>query len=62
MYTIIEYVIVHKANIYEVNDISHLNKGDKVMLNLHVFGKGRSTYFKPEFCVDGILLINKFQV
>ncbi|MHD0402843.1 hypothetical protein [Enterococcus durans] len=38
-------------------DISHLNKGDKVMLNLHVFGKGRSTYFKPEFCVDGILLI-----
>ena len=29
----------------------------KVMLNLHVFGRGRSTYFKPEFCVDGILLI-----
>lgn len=23
----------------------------------HVFGKGRSTYFKPEFCIDGILLI-----
>lgn len=88
MYTSIEYVIVHKVNIYEVNrfghkwytqtlifklpedkkrlfsylvtnkiDISHLNKGDKVMLNLHVFGRGRSTYFKPEFCVDGILLI-----
>lgn len=90
MYTSIEYVIVHKVNIYEVNrfgqkwrtqtlifrvpgdkkrlfsyhvtnkiDISHLKKGDKVMLNLHVFGKGRSAYFKPEFCVDGVLLLSE---
>lgn len=90
MYTSVEYVIVHKVNIVEINrfgrkwltqtlvfklpndkkrlfsyhitnkiDISHLKKGDKVMLNLHIFGKGRSTFFKPEFCVNGVLLISE---
>ena len=90
VYTSIEYVIVHKVNVCEVNrfgrkwrtqtlifrmpgdrkhlfsyhvtnkvDISYLKKGDKIMLNLHVFGKGRSCYFKPEFCVNGVLLLNE---
>lgn len=88
MYTSLEYVIVHKVDIYELNrfgstwrtqtlvfklpgdkkrlfsyhvtnkiDISHLKKGDRIKLNLHVFGKGRSTFFKPEFCVNGVLLL-----
>lgn len=87
MYTSVEYVIVHKVCITEINrfgckwrtqtlifkfpedkkrlfsyhikndiDISDLKKGDKIKLNLHVFGRGRASHFKPQFAVNGVLL------
>lgn len=56
MYTSIEYVIVHKVNIYEVNRFGHKWYTQTLIFKLPE-DKSRSTYFKPEFCVDGILLI-----
>lgn len=57
---ILEFKLPDKKQLFSIGvpntvEISHLKRGNKIKLQLHVFRRGRS--YSPQFSVSGVLLL-----